>query len=294
MTHSIRRIWLWSSLTVIALLTVVALWVSGQVSARAPLSAGNVVSTVVTPGREATLTSPDERVTITFPTNFFSVTLVVTYTERIITDLPANLVQIGPAFMLEAVRASDNQPVTVYEIGGCPTTGEPTSKDQCVLPGGGCEIAFHYADDEITSASISSNTLALAYHYTPNGTHGKWLPLNTVIDDRSMPVGNQSLASTWYFAHFALLGIAPPVPIANTGQVEVIVDDLADEFTQYQVPGSADYWWHYWSEGGTYNGHSYYTKNSDLSHGRQNWGTWTPPQVAPTKSGPSSRGIMPP
>jgi hypothetical protein len=131
---------------------------------------------------------------------------------------------------------------------------------------------FRYVDSAVTSSGVSEDVLALAYHYTPDGTNGKWLPLTTVIDE----AGNQATASSWYLAHFALLGIAPPSSTASTGQVEVIVDDLDDEFARYQEPGCEDYWWHYWSEDGTYDGHSYYTKDSDAVHGRQNWGEWTP------------------
>jgi len=158
MKNSNQKIRLWGGLAVIILLILVALGVSGQVFARGLLGEGYVVSTVVTPGLETTLTSPDGQVTLTFPTNFFSVTLVVTYTERAIADLPPNLAQIGPAFTLEAVRASNGQPVTIYEVDGCAPVGEPDSKDQCLLPHGGFEIVFHYANDELTSAGLSSDT----------------------------------------------------------------------------------------------------------------------------------------
>ena len=85
------------------------------------------------------MTSPDGRVTITFPSDFFTETLIVTYTESAITSLPANLVQVGPAFTLEAARASDGQPVVIYEMAGCSSA----SKDQCnMMPGGGFEIVF--------------------------------------------------------------------------------------------------------------------------------------------------------
>jgi len=276
MKSSIQKIWLWGGLAIIVVLALLALWVSEPIFARMPSSEGDSSATVVRPGLETTLTSPDGRVTLTFPTNFFSVTLVVTYTERAIADLPPNLAQIGPAFTLEAVRASDGQPVTIYEVDGCSPVGDPDSKDQCVFPNGGLEIVFHYTDAEITSVGISSDTLALAYHYIPDGISGKWLPLTTVIDDRGQPDNNQAVASTWYLTHFALLGIVRPAPLASTGQVEIIVDDLNAAFTQHQAPGGENYWWHYWAEGGTYNEHSYYTKDSDPAHGRQNWGTWTP------------------
>ena len=274
MLRSTRRIYLWCGIIAAAILVAVALGATAQAFARLTASEGDTASTVVTPGREATLTSPDGRVTITFPADFITETLVLTYTERAITGLPANLVQVGPSFTLEAARASDGQPVTIYEMDGCPTVrGEPSSKDQCsAVPGGGFEVAFHYTDGEIASSGINEAVFALAYHYAPDGASGKWLPLTTAVDE----VGNQAIASTWYLAHFALLGVAPPSPTAGAGQVEVIVDDLDAKFVRYQAPGCEDYWWHYWSEGGTYGGHSYYTKDSDAAHGRQNWGQWTP------------------
>ena len=274
MLRSTRRIYLWCGIIAAAILAAIVLGATAQAFARSTASEGDTASTVVTPGREATLTSPDGRVTITFPADFFTETLVLTYTERAIASLPANLVQVGPSFTLEAARASDGRPVTIYEMDGCPTVrGEPSDKDQCnTMPDGGFEITLRYTDSAVTSSGVSEDAFALAYYYTPNGTNGKWLPLTTVIDE----AGNQAVASTWYLAHFALLGVASPSPAAGAEQVEVIVDDLDDEFARYQAPGCEGYWWHYWSEDGTHDGHSYYTKDSDEAHGRQNWGEWTP------------------
>jgi hypothetical protein len=274
MSCSTRQIYVWCGVIAAAILVTIAWSASDQSFARSTMSEGDIASTPVTPGRETTLTSPDGRVAITFPTDFFTDTLIVTYTERAIASLPTNLVQVGPSFIIEAARASDGQPVTMYEMDGCPAVrGEPIGKDQCnTVPDGGFEITFHYTDGEIVASGISEDAFALAYHYTPDGTNGKWLPLTTVIDETS----NQAIASTWYLTHFAFLGVAPPAPTANDGQVEVIVDDLDDEFARYQEPGCEGYWWHYWSENGTYDRHSYYTKDSDESHGRQNWGEWTP------------------
>ncbi len=274
MSRSTRKVYLWCSIIAATILAAVALSASAQTFAHSPMSERDTASTIVTPGRETTLTSPDGRVTIIFPADFFTETLVVTYTERAITDLPTNLVQVGPAFTLEAMRAGDGQPVIIYEMDGCPgVRGEPAGKDQCnATPDGGFEITFRYSDGEMASSGVDEDRFALAYYYTPDGTHGKWLPLTTVIDGS----GHQAIASTWYLAHFALLGVAPSSPPAGAGQVEVIVDDLDDEFIRYQAPGCEDYWWHYWSEGGTYEGHSYYTKDSDETHGRENWGEWTP------------------
>ncbi len=273
MSRSTRQIYLWCGVIAAAMLAAIAWGTSAQSFARSTMSEGDIASTLVTPGREATLTSPDGRVTLTFPADFFTDTLVITYTERAITGLPANLVQVGYSFSLEAVRASDGQPVTIYEMGGCPAVrGEPSGKDQCsTVLDGGFEITFHYSDSEIAGSGISEDALALAYHYTPADANGKWLPLTTIVDE----TGNQALASTWYLTQFALLGVAPP-PTVNDGQVEVIVDDLAAEFVRYQEPGCEGYWWHYWSQDGAFAGHSYYTKDSDESHGRQNWGEWTP------------------
>jgi len=274
MLRSTRRIYLWGAIIAAAILITVALGVSAQAFARSTTSEGDITSTVVIPGREAILISPDGRVTITFPADFFTETLVLTYTERAITGLPGNLVQVGPSFTLEAARASDGQPVKVYPMDSClNASGEPSSKDDCgAAPGGGFEIAFHYTDSEMLGSSISEDALTVAYHHTFGGVNGKWLPLTTIVD----PTGNQAIASTWYLTQFALLGIVPPSPMVNTGQVTVIVDDLAEGFIRYQAPGCESYWWHYWSASGTHDGHSYYTKDSDETRGRQNWGEWTP------------------
>ncbi len=263
MSRSTRRICLWCGPVAAALLIAVAF----SVSARSTMGEGDTISTLVTPGREAILTSPDGRVTITFPSDLFTETLIVTYTESAITNPPAPLVQVGPAFSLKAARAGDGQPIIIYEMGGC----SGASKDQCTIPGGGFEIVFHYSDGEIAGSGSGEDAFALAYYHTPDGVNGKWLPLTTVIDE----TGNQAVASTWYLAHFALLGIVLPAQ-APTGQVEVIVDDLDDEFARYQAPGCEDYWWDYWSADGAYDGHSYYSKDSDAAHGRENWGEWTP------------------
>lgn len=271
MTKSIRRLYLWGTLIFTIASIGIAWSASAQGMAHLPMSEGETVSTIVSPGVAATLTSPDGRVTITFPTDFFTQTLVVTYTEKAITNLPARLVQIGPAFTLEVALVT-GESVIISELGSCPeANGGAIDKTVCQSSSGGLEIAFNYLSNEVASANLNASDLAIAYFYSTDGIVGKWEPLITVVDETQQ----RAYASTWYAAHFALLGITPPAAPEST-QSEIIVDDMDTGFIRFHCDGCEDYWWHYWSDGGTYADHSYYTKSSDLAHGRENWAEWTP------------------
>lgn len=269
-----------------ALIVLLVLVTLGAQAAAAQLSvngvvrsSGETISIVVSPETGGELTSPDGLVTIIFPAGMFSEPTRVTYTDMPVVALPDALVRIGPAFTLEAARVSDGEPVVLFEMEGCPgVEGQPTVKSECGSPPeGGTEISVRYADAEVDRAGIAEDAFTLRYFYSPDGVSGKWLSLPTTIDAEQRIV----TASTWYFARFALLGLAPrPVRASAPAQVGDIVDDLDSGFARYQAGECADpdinpnlCWW---SVSDGHNGHMYYTKNSNDTHGRENWGEWTP------------------
>jgi len=263
----------------LVLATVAMQTTAAQPLISAAMENGETTSVVVSPETGGELISPDGRVTITFPPGLFSETTVVTYTETAIALLPPTLVSIGPSFTLQAARLSDGQPVVLLEMDACPgVDGEPANKSECgILPEGGMEIVIHYSDIDVERAGVSESELTLSYFYTLDGQIGKWLPLETAVDENR----NLVTASTRYFARFVLVGISrPPTVFSALSQVEVVVDDQDTGFARFQAGQCADppdrCWWHYWSASGAYNGHSYYTKNSTDYYGRENWGEWTP------------------
>ncbi len=236
-------------------------------------------SALITPADGGTLNSPDGRVTVVFPPGMFAENTIVTYAEAPADGLPSSLAAVGPGFALRAARASDGQPVDLFAMDACPRAGdaEPTCKSDCTpLPEGGMQITIRYADADLQARGLSESELVLSYFYSPDGEHGKWLPLATGVDGAQ----NRAQASTWYMAHFALLGVSHPAQVMALEQADVIVDDQSGGFQRFQTGYCAAYpnhcWWDYTSATGAYSGHSYYTMNSTAARGRENWGEWTP------------------
>lgn len=194
----------------ILLVSLVTQTTAAQPSVSTSVENGETISVVVSPETGGELTSPDGRVTITFPPRLFSETTVVTYTETAIASLPPSLANVGPSFTLQAARLSDGQPVVLFEMDACPGVhGEPSNKSECgVLPEGGMEIAVRYSEADVERAGVTEGELMLSYFYSPDGGQiGKWLPLETAVDEDR----NLATASTWYFTHFALLGLPRPL-----------------------------------------------------------------------------------
>ncbi len=283
MKHLLNSSKRWLGLLALSMLLVLASLITRTTAAQPGINTvviggSETTSVVVSPEAGGELVSPDGQVTITFPPEMFTETTVVTYTETVITALPPNLVHIGPSFTLQAARVSDGQPVVLFEMGACPgVRGEPSSKSECGdLPGGGMEITVNYTEGNIDRTGVAEEAFTLRYFYSLDGISGKWLSLPTLINTEH----NFATASTWYFTHFALMGLSQQVSrISALSQVEVIVDDRDSGFVRFYAPDCdecAGYWWDYWSSLGTYAGHSYYTKNSNDAHGRENWGEWTP------------------